>query len=158
MTQNFKVGDLLTDFVCIYEITSVTPGANNINLIHYRPIKGTDKVFTDIIPENNLIKSGLRPLLTPKEIKSFLVDLKTKILPENYIFDPRQLKEDIYSNTPEKIIDYLKYFYQKGDTLPKAERDFKEEIIDHLCLEISFVTDKSISSIKKTLESNILGK
>jgi hypothetical protein len=158
MTQNFKVGDLLTDFVCIYEITSLTPGANNISLIHYRPIKGTDKVFTDVIPENNLIKSGLRPLLTSKEIKSFLTELKTKVLPENYIFDPRQLKEDIYSNTPEKLIDYLKYFYQKGDTLIKVERDFKEDIVSHLCLEISFVTDKPISSVKKTIESAILDK
>ena len=158
MTQNFKVGDFLTDFVCIYKITAVIPGANDISLIHYQPIKGTDKIFTDIIPENNLAKSGLRPLLTPKEIKSFLAELKTKSLSENYFFDPRQLKEDIYSNVLSRLIPYLKYFYQKGDTLPKAERDFKEEIIDHLCLEISFVTDKSISSIKKTLESNILGK
>ena len=158
MTQNFKVGDLLTDFGCIYEVTSITPGANNISLIHYRPIKGTDKVFTDIIPENNLLKSGLRPLLTSKEIKSFLTELKTKILPENYIFDPRQLKEDIYSNTPEKLIDYLKYFYQKGDTLIKVERDSKEEIVSHLCLEISFVTNQSVSSVKKAIESALLDK
>jgi len=158
MTQNFKVGDLLTDFVCIYKITSVTLGANNINLIHYQPIKGTDKVFTDVIPENNLIKSGLRPLLSPKEIESFLKELRTKVIPESYLFDPRQLKEDIYSNTPEKLIDYLKYFSQKGDTLIKVERDFKEEIISHLCLEISFVTNKPVSSIKKTIESALLDK
>lgn len=158
MTQNFKVGDFLTDFVCIYKITSITPGANNIGLIHYQPIKGTDKVFTDIIPENNLIKSGLRPLLTPAEIKSFLAELKTKKLPENYIFDPRQLKEDIYFNNPEKLIDCLKYFSQKSSPLIKIESDFKEEIISHLCLEISFVTDKPISSIRKTIDSALLDK
>lgn len=158
MIQNFKVGDYLTDFVCIYQITSITPGANDNSLIHYQPIKGTDKVFTDVIPESNLIKSGLRPLLNPKEIKLFLDELKTKTLPENYFFDPRQIKEDIYSNIPEKLIDYLKYFYQKGDNLIKVERDFKEEILNHLCLEISFVIDKTPSFVKKTIESILMDK
>lgn len=158
MNQNFKVGDFLTDFVCIYKITSITPGLGDQKLIHYQPVKGTDKIFTDTIPENNLIKSGLRPLLTPKEIDLLLTESKNQPIIENYVFDLRQIKEDIYSNTPIKLMEYLKYFYQKKDSLPKIENDFKEEILSHLCLEISFVTNKSIVSVKKMIESNLLDK
>lgn len=158
MIQKCKVGDYLTDFVCIYKITSITPGQNDGNLIHYQPIKGTDKIFTDTIPENNLIKSGLRPLLTPKEIDQFLSELKTQTVPENFLLDVRQIKEDIYLNTPTKLISYLKYFYQKGDSIMKVERDFKEDILNHLCLEISFVTDKNVIAVKKMIESSLLDK
>jgi hypothetical protein len=155
MEQNYKVGDFIIDFVCIYKITSIQSTKNG-NLIHYQPIRGTDKVFTDITPENNFIKSGLRHLLTSKEIKEILKEFKK---PQEYgLIDLRQFKEDLYINIPEKLITDLKYFYHQENPLIKAEEELKEVILDHFCLEMSFVTDKKIFTIKKTIESNILGK
>jgi RNA polymerase-interacting CarD/CdnL/TRCF family regulator len=155
MEENYKVGDFIIDFVCIYKITSIESTKND-NLIHYLPIKGTDKVFTDIIPESNFEKSGLRRLLTPKEIKLVLSSFKT---PEkDYPFDLRQFREDLYSNVVEKLIFDLKCFYHQENPLIKAEEELKQTILNHFCLEISFVTDKKTFLIKKTIESNILGK
>lgn len=155
MEESYKVGDFIIDFVCIYKITSIEPSKNG-NLIHYQPVKGTDKVFTDIIPESNLNKSGLRHLLTPKEIKSVLNSFKT---PEkNYPFELRQFKEDLYSNVTEKLIFDLKCFYHQEEPLIKVDEELKQMILNHFCLEISFVTNKKTSDIKKTIESNILGK
>ena len=155
MEENYKVDDFIIDFVCIYKITSIEPTKNG-NLIHFRPIKGTDKVFTDIIPESSFEKSGLRHLLTKKEIKSLLKSFKTP--EENYPFDLRQFREDLYSNDTEKLISDLKCFYYQERSLIKAEEEIKNMILNHFCLEISFVTDKKRSSIKKAIESNILGK
>ncbi|MDD4938454.1 MAG: hypothetical protein PHX34_05635 [Candidatus Shapirobacteria bacterium] len=155
MESNYRIGEYITDFVSIYEITSIGTEKEN-RLIHYRPIKGTDKVFIASIPEKNLEKASLRKLLTKKEIKVLLDKLKTPL--DDYVFDARQIKEDIYSNNPEKLIDYLKYFYRKEEELIKLENDLKEEILNHLCMEISFVTDKNNSSIKKMIESDLVGK
>lgn len=155
MDQDFKVGEFIIDFACIYEITSITQEKNSdIKLIHYQPIKGTDKVFVDTIPEKKLIKSGLRRLLNEKEIKFFLDQLKTEKKIENYIFDPRQIKEDIYQNIPEKLIEHLQYLFKNNETLSRSDQDLKNEILNHLCLEISFVSGKSIFLTKKTIESN----
>jgi len=153
MDNNYKVGDYLTDFVCIYQITDITQDSNKENLVHYSPIKGTDKIFTDTIPEKNLIKSGLRPILTKKEVNQFLTDLKNQPTIKDYTFDPRQIKEDIYSNNPLNLISHLKYFYTKKEPLIKAEQDFKEDILNHLYLEICFITNKKTSSVKKMIES-----
>jgi len=155
MEQIYKVGDFIIDFVCIYKITSIESTKNG-NLIHYKPVKGTDKTFTDIIPENNLDKSGLRHLLTPKEIKTILKEFKTP--QKDNTFDLRSVKEDLYVNLPEKLISDLKCFYHQEIPLVKAEVELKEMILNHFCLEISFVTNKKASLIKKTIESNILGK
>jgi hypothetical protein len=155
MELNYKVGDFIIDFVCIYKITSIQPSKNGV-LIHYQPVKGTDKVFTDIIPEKNLDKSGLRHLLTSKEINAILADFKK---PEkDYTFDLRQVKEDLYLNLPEKLISDLKCFYNQENPLIRAEEELKQTILDHFCLEMSFVTEKNASSIKKTIESSILAK
>lgn len=54
MNQNYKPGELLIDFVTVYEITSITlTGAEGQEeaIIHHKPVKGTDKVFTASIPK-----------------------------------------------------------------------------------------------------------
>lgn len=155
MEQNYKVGDFIIDFVCIYKITSIESTKNG-NLIHYCPIKGTDKIFTDIIPENNLEKSGLRPLLDAKKIKEILKEFKTS--QEDCLLDLRQFKEDLYINSPQQLISDLKCFYHQKNPLVRAEEELKDIILNHFCLEFSFITGKKISDIKKTIESNILGK
>lgn len=155
MEQIYKVGDFITDFECIYKITSIESTKNG-NLIHYCPIKGTDKVFTDIIPENNLEKSGLRCLLTPKEIKEILKEFKTS--QSEQPLDLRQFKENLYVNSPQQLISNLKCFYHQDRPLVRTEEELKEMILNHFCLEISFVTGKKTSDVKKTIESNILGK
>ncbi len=155
MTQAYKIGDFIIDFTCIYKITSIESSKNG-NLIHYQPIKGTDKVFTDIIPENNFSKSGLRPLLTKSEINHVLDEFKLPL--DDYSFDLRQVKEDLYTNTPQKLIDDLKCFYHQENPLIKVEEELKGLILNHFCLEISFVTGQNPISVKKTIESNILGR
>ena len=155
MELNYKVGDFIIDFVCIYKITSIQSSQSG-GLIHYQPVKGTDKIFTDIIPEKNLDKSGLRHLLTPAEINVILKEFKKP--QEDNTLDLRQVKEDLYLNLPEKLISDLKCFYHQENPLIKAEEELKETILDHFCLEMSFVTERNASSIKKTIESNILAK
>jgi RNA polymerase-interacting CarD/CdnL/TRCF family regulator len=156
MEENYQIGDFIIDFVCIYKITSIESTTKNGNLIHFQPIKGTDKIFTDTTPENNFEKSGLRHLLTKKEIKSVLNSFK--IPEEDHLFDLRQFKEDLYSNNIKKLISDLKCFYHQEKSLIKTEEELKDMILNHFCLEISFVTDKKFSNIKKTIESSILGK
>lgn len=156
MEENYKVGDFIIDFVCIYKITSIKQDKKQENLICFKPIKGTDKVFTDIIPEKNLDKSGLRHLLTKSEIKVILEKFKTPL--EDYSFNLRDVKEDLYTNVPEKLIDDLKCFYHQENPLIKAEEELKESILNHFCLEMSFITEQTPFSIKKTIESNILDK
>lgn len=156
MGQNYKVGDFIIDFACIYTLTLIEPGKKG-NLIHCKPIKGTDKIFEDIIPEENLNKNGLRRLLNLKEIDVILEEFK-KPIESCCTFDLRQIKEDLYANIPERLIYNLKCFYHQEEPLIKAEEDLKETILNHFCLEISFVTNKATLSIKKMIESSLLGK
>ena len=155
MEKNYQVGDFIIDFVCIYKITSIESTKKG-NLIHFQPVKGTDKVFTDIIPESNLDKSGLRRLLTKSEIKTIFDKFKTPL--EDYSFNARDVKEDLYTNNPEKLISDLKCFYHQENQLIKVDEELKQTILNHFCLEISFVTDQKTFDIKKTIETNILGK
>ena len=157
MGKTYRVGDHIIDFVCIYKIISISQDADGGGrLIHSRPIEGTEKVFTDTTPEKNFAKSGLRHLLVPKEIDQLLRRLKDPI--GDYTFDARLVKDDIYTNDPTRTIKHLKYLSGRGDLLTKAETELKEEMLNHLCLEISFVTGKSIPSIQKTITTNLSTK
>lgn len=149
MKSDYQTGEYIIDFVNIYQITSITDKDGDL-LIHYQPTQGTDKVFTASIPEKNLSKGGFRKLLSPKEIKQFFTDLKNP--PLNYEYNIRQAKEDIYLNEPIKTIPHLQYLLKNGDTLPRGDQLLREEIINHLCLEIAFVTKESTLSIRKKIK------
>jgi len=156
MKGKCKINDYLIDFTCIYKITKISRDNNHNRLIHYRPVKGTDRVFTCRIPEKNLLKAGIRHILTKSETKNILN--KFKGLSVDSPFNPRQFKEDLYINVVEDLINDLKCFYLQKSPLLKSEEELKKRILNHFCLEISFITGKENLSIKKTIESNILGK
>lgn len=157
MKQNYQVNEYIVDFTDIYQITSISFDNDNKEerRIHYKPIKTNSQSLTASIPENNLTKGGFRKLLTSNQINQILSDFKN--LPPDYKYDIRRLKEEIYLNTPEKMAPHLKYLLDEENKITKEEQDLREKIMDHLCIEFSFVTKKSVQDIKKEIKK-ILSK
>ncbi|MDD4938370.1 MAG: hypothetical protein PHX34_05170 [Candidatus Shapirobacteria bacterium] len=156
MESNYKIGDKIIDFVSIYQITSIDTKNKDV-ILYYRPIKGTEKVFTASIPEKNLDKANLRKLISSSEIKEILSDLKKPL--KNYEYNIRQIKEEIYLNIPQKNIIHLKHLYENENTLQNNEdKKIREELINHLCLEISFVTQKPLIFTRKKIEKILRNK
>ncbi|MCL4384582.1 hypothetical protein M1116_03955 [Patescibacteria group bacterium] len=158
MDHNYVAGDYIIDNAYIYEITSVTfDGGKKGNeaLIHYKPIRGTDKVFTASIPEKNFGKVGLRKLLNPEDINVILCKLTANI--ERYSYNAQETKEILYLNEPANVMVPLKYLWKCGDKLAKTDTDIREEMIQHLCMEIAFVTKQTTEVVRAKIEK-ILNK
>lgn len=84
-----------------------------------------------------------------------MADLKKPL--QDYTYDIRQTKEEIYLNLPHKIVPHLKYLWSKGAVLPKTDLDIREDMLNHLCLEISCVTNKSLSAVRSAIEKSLSG-
>ena len=151
MDQNFKVGEYIIDFTSIYQITEISGKEEKI--VHYKPITGTDKIFTATVPEKNLTKCGLRRLLTAKEVDQLMKQLKQPV--ENYNYDARLAKDEIYQNIPSKNIPHLKYLWKGGESIPKPDQELRDEILTHLGMEIAFVTNKPVQTVRKEIEKNL---
>jgi RNA polymerase-interacting CarD/CdnL/TRCF family regulator len=149
MKQVYKPGDYIIDFSSIYEVTGVDAG-----VLHYKPIRGTDKVFTASIPVDNLSRTSLRNLLTTVEIEKILTEL-TKPLADTYEYNAHQIKEDMYLNDPLKVVPHLKYFWSKAGVLPRTDRELMAEMMDHISLEIEFVTNQPKTTVVKQLEKHL---
>lgn len=153
MANNLKVGDFIIDFANIYQVISTErhPVTGDI-LIGHKPIQGTDKVFTASIPEKNISQAGLRRLMTLADVDNLYSELKLSLSPD-YQFVAHQIKEDIYLNTPKILVPHLKYLWQRQGDLTKGDLDLMNTIINHLVLEISFVTQESTSSVRQKIEA-----
>ena len=157
MTSDFKVGEFIIDFANIYEITLISTdyvdGKEDV-ILHYVPIRGTDKVFSASIPEKNMVKSGLRKLLTVGQIEQLLKDLRSQKI-EEYKYITQETKEKMYLNLPDKIVAPLKFLWKNSTQYPKTDLELRDKMIDHLSLEIVFVTKEPLSLVKKKIEENL---
>lgn len=151
MKQDYVVGDHIVDSSCIYEITSVGEMADGKGTeracVHYKPIWGSDKVYTASIPIDNLKKAGTRKVFTPKEAGQIMDDLRGWV-PKNE-YNTITAKEEIYQNNPEGIISVLTYFWKSGEILNKSDRELMEQVLEHLCQEISFATKKKYANVRE---------
>ncbi len=151
MKNDYEVGSFITDFKTIYEITLISQDKDGESLIHYKPVSGTDKIFLATIPEKNLQKSGLRPLLKTGEINQLMKDLE--VVNEDYKYNTIAVKEEIYRNLPSKLIDPLRYLWKSEIALNKIDNDLKEEILSSMAAEIAFVLKKTTRASRQMIET-----
>ncbi len=155
MTNGFSVGDYITDSSCIYQITATkletdSKGRKETRL-YFKPVWGSDKVFTGSIPVNNLALAGIRRVLTPKEAGQIMADLKTLVVSGEYT--TISAKEEVFQNQPLKVASVLAYYWGRADLSAKADKDLSEQILEHFCHEVSLVTKKKYQNIKKDVLS-----
>ncbi|HEX8923577.1 MAG TPA: hypothetical protein VF828_02485 [Patescibacteria group bacterium] len=147
-------GDYITDFVSIYLITSIeTTEGKDEPFVHYKPVSGTDKVFTAVIPLKNLVKTGLRKVLTAKDAKEVVENLKNSEIDVEY--NTQVAKEEVYQNQPKKVVPVLRYLWKNGEKLSKVDRELMEQILSHLSNEVSFVTNKTYEETRSEIEANL---
>lgn len=152
MTQQLTVGGYLIDYANIYEVTSLTAGTGVADtVVNYRPVRGTDKVFTESVPLKMLSKSGLRPLITASEIEELFKALQTNS--DDYSYLTLAAKDEIFQNSPLRLAPLLKHLWKNGADLPKTDQDLKASMFNHLVLEIAFVTKKPNLEVKNQLET-----
>jgi len=163
----FTVNDYIIDFENIYQIFEQKKQKNysgqDVDYFFYRSISNSDDKRQQIVchtPIENIIKSGLRHLITPADVKVFYKKLDEKYNEANFT-DPKLIKEILYSNDPFKNLDILKQLYfeknKNPDIFSKANKELSESILNHLCDEIAFVSKKTLASIKTKL-THILSK
>ena len=159
--NDFFVGDFITDFEDIYEIFAIKTvkdyRGNDCQYFLYRPITSTERKSASFsIPIDNILKSGLRRLIEPNEIKEIYKYLK-EALDTTEVFDFKTIKEILYLNNPHKTIYVLKQLSaNKVTTGEKFSKNYQETINDivlHLSNEIAFVTKKTPESIEKKIRS-----
>lgn len=150
MTEDYKIGDYITDSSCIYKIVKIEN-----NFVHYETVWGSDKIFTASIPLNNLQKAGLRKVFTVEEIDQILKDLKN--VKSETPYTTMVARDEIYSNNSKNIVSVLVYYWQNQEKLNKADRDLMEQIIERLCQEIALVSKKEYSKVRENV-TTILDK
>lgn len=102
------------------------------------------------------MKSGLRRLIEPSEVKEIYQLLKKPLATDN-IFDFKTIKEILYLNDPLKTVYVLKQL--SANKVATAEKfsanyqDITNKIIHHLSAEIAFVTKKKPELIEKKIRS-----
>ena len=161
MTDNknsFLVNDYIIDFENIYQIFEQKNQKNcsgqDVEYFFYRSVSNFDNKNQPIVchtPIENIIKSGLRHLITPEDAKVFYKKLDEKYDEANFT-DPKLIKEILYSNDPLKNLNILKQLYfeknKSPDTFSRANKELTETLLNHLCDEIAFVTKKPIATVK----------
>ncbi|MFA5749626.1 MAG: hypothetical protein WC895_00165 [Candidatus Shapirobacteria bacterium] len=166
-TKNiFAVNDYIIDFENIYQIFEQKNQKNysgqNTEYFFYRSneTNSRDQQIVCSTPINNIAKSGLRHLITSEEIKNIYKELEEKY-DENKITDPKLIKEILYLNDPLKDVNILKQLFweknQNPDAFSRSNKELTENILNHLCDEIAFVSKKPVDVIKTKILS-ILSK
>lgn len=146
--NSFVCGDYVSDSSCIYVVTKVEEekdykGVKRI-FIHFRPILGTDKVFTAKIPQDNIIRTGLRRVLDSKEIEKLLLSIATFKDIKNYSLI--KAKENVYRNEARAVARLLKYLWLNQVTLDRNSHELMHKVFRNLTTEIAFVTKKRTPS------------
>jgi len=149
MTEDLVTGDYIVDCAYIYEVTSVTP----IGTVNYKPVWGSDKVFTASIPAKNLAKTGLRKVLTPNESKEVIDGLRGPAA--DYEYTTQLAKEEVYQNRCPGVARVLKHLWANKTELGKIDRELMEQIVFHLSHEISFATKRSYQTVRKEIETRL---
>lgn len=159
MNHNYAVGDYIVDSSCVHVITAIKqqkgPSGQAETYLFYEPVLGSDKRYVASIPVKNLEKSGTRKVLTVKEAEKLMADLANKSIDGEY--DTVMAREEVYRNEPERIVKVLKYFWKNKDELTKTDANLTEEILEHLCREIAFVTNKKTLAVKETMMKTLGG-
>jgi len=160
MKQDYVVGEFITDFSYIYQVTSVKlegKGDKKEAYLHYKPMNGADKAFTASIPVRNMKKSGTRKVFEKSEVAQIKKDLCNICLEMEY--NTQIGREAIYQNDPQRVITVLKYLWTNKDNekMSNADKELMEQILSSLCKEISFVTEKPYLKVRKEIET-ILGE
>ncbi len=151
--MNFELaaGDYIIDSSYIYKVTAVKEDEDNGAMyVYYEPTSGTDKVFTASIPLKNFKLSGIRKVLTTGEIAQILKDLKSKTSEDEY--DIIRAKEEFYSNNPQRMVSVLIFYWKNILTLNKNDANLVEQILEHLCQEISLVTKKDYAVVREDVK------
>lgn len=147
MTDNYVVGDFITDMHGIYQITNIEPNSDQEDaVLYYKPISKTDKNYVAHIPLNSLRKAGLRKVFSRENAIALIDTISASSVLRKYDFGVA--REDVYSNNPEKIIPILSYIWINQEMLSKGDKDLMWQIIENLSREISFVTKKELNKIK----------
>ncbi|MDD4938358.1 MAG: hypothetical protein PHX34_05090 [Candidatus Shapirobacteria bacterium] len=160
--DTFSIGEYITDFENIYQIFDKKIKKNysgqKIEYFCYCSIKNgiQNKQVTCSTPVENIIKSGLRHLISKKEVNDIYKQLEEKY-DEEKITDPKLIKETLYLNSPSKNVDLLKQLYSEKNKNPeifsRTNKELVEIILMHLVEEIAFVTKKPIATIKTKITS-----
>jgi len=156
--DTFAINDYIIDFENIYQIFERKKQKNysgqDVDYFFYRSISNFDNKNQPIVchtPIENIVKSGLRHLITPADVKAFYKKLDEKYNEANFT-DPKLIKEILYSNDPFKNLDILKQLYfeknKSPETFSRTNKELTENILNHLCDEIAFVSKKTLPSVK----------
>jgi len=160
MKLDFSIGDYIVDLSGISRIVDIKQGSSikgkEETYIYYEPVSETDRKFTGSIPLNNLKIAGVRKILTKKEIKEIVDNLK-KRNGGGEEYNPVKAKEDIYSNDPRNIALIFKNYWKNLETINKTDRELILDALEHFCKEISFVTKEKYLTVRKEIVS-ILNK
>lgn len=156
MKQDYLVGEFITDFSYIYQITSVKMegvGDKKEAYLHYKPMSGSDKAFTASIPIRNMKKSGTRKVFEKSEIAQVKKDLADMCLEMEY--NTQIGREAIYQNDPHKVVTILKHLWsnKENEKMNNADKELMEQILCNLCKEISFVTEKPYLKVREEIET-----
>jgi RNA polymerase-interacting CarD/CdnL/TRCF family regulator len=155
--NTFSIGDYIIDFENIYQIFEQKSQKNysgkEDQYFFYRSSKSDNKNQPIVCstPIDNIAKSGLRHLITPQDVKAFYQKLEEKYDGTNLI-DPKLIKEILYSNEPLKNLDILKQLYSEKNKTPdsfsRANKELTENILNHICDEVAFVSKKPVATVK----------
>ena len=162
-TKNlFALNDYIVDFENIYQIFEQKNQKNysgqNIEYFFYRSVSpnSRDQQIICSTPIQNIAKSGLRHLITSQNAKDFYKQLEEKI-DETNLIDPKLIKETLYLNDLPKNLNILKQLFAEKNKAPetfsRANKELTENILNHTCDEIAFVTDKPVATVKTKIVS-----
>ncbi len=155
--DSYDVGDYLSDSYCIYKIIDINKGedvkGNECDLVKYKPVWSSGKDYVGQIPVNCLEKTGMRKVLTVKEIKKIMSEVDQNESSQTY--DYNSAKESVYQNDPIKVLTILKYLWMNKSSPNRGDKDLMEKIIDNLSKEISFVSKVKYGVAKKNIVNQL---
>jgi RNA polymerase-interacting CarD/CdnL/TRCF family regulator len=150
-----KVGDMIVDSDQIHVVSKIENG-----LVSYHPLTkdANGGNNTGSIPLDNFSKAGIRPILTKKDVKTFLKNLPTEKplnVPVYNFKNNNSLKEYLYLNDPTKTGQFLIYLKgcQKDSPLSNSDQAIFDQAVKHLSDEISVVNQIPFTTAKKQLLS-----
>ena len=163
MKNTFSIGDYIIDFENIYQIydqkIQKDYQKHDRQYFFYKVIDNNSHRLDSVtcsVPIENIVKNGLRHLMTTTEIEEFYKDFK-RVEPANVVFDPKTVKEILYQNDSIKTLSILRLLHlnkiETGDSFTKSNRELYESIIEHLVREISFVTKTPAKTVQNKITS-----
>jgi RNA polymerase-interacting CarD/CdnL/TRCF family regulator len=155
--DKYAIGDYLVDSSNIYKIVDIRNGTDfkgkECVLVHYKPVWKSDSAYMGSIPLNNISKTGMRKVLSKKEIKVIIDSLPKNEGLENV--DINSAREKIYQNDPESVAIVLKIFWLNRGNPNRGDKDLMENIIDNLGREVAFVNKIKFGKAKSVIVNSL---